>query len=88
MADEIHVFFKGKLPSRADFNRAIRALGHPASLVDKKGSLEGQSGFMPMRLFRANTPSDCMGDSTAPGQKSPRPSGAHRGSGVAPKFPA
>ncbi len=52
MADEVHVFFKGKLPSRAAFNRAIRALGHPASLVDQKGPLEGQSGFMPMRLFR------------------------------------
>jgi hypothetical protein len=52
MADEVHVFFKGKLPSRAAFNRAVRVLGHPASLVDQKGPLEGQCGFMPMRLFR------------------------------------
>jgi hypothetical protein len=55
MADEVHVFFAGKLPSRAAFNRAMRALGHPVSLVDQKGQLEGQSGFMPMRLFREDS---------------------------------
>jgi hypothetical protein len=52
MADEIHIIFRGKLPSRAAFNRAIKSLGYPVSLVDQKGPLEGQSGFMPMRLFR------------------------------------
>lgn len=41
-----------KLPSRAAFNKALRALGHSLSLVDLKGTLVRQSGFMPMRLFR------------------------------------
>ena len=52
MASEIHVFFRGKLPGRASLQKAIKAFGFLVSLIDPKGPLEGQSGFMPMRLFR------------------------------------
>ena len=51
MSNEVHVLFHGALPSGMAFDLAIEALGYPISVIDPKGSLEGQSGFMPMRLF-------------------------------------
>jgi hypothetical protein len=44
MSMETHVFFCGKLPTRAALSRAMKELGFPFT-----GSLERQSGFMPMK---------------------------------------
>jgi hypothetical protein len=51
MSIEVHVLFKGALPSRMAFNTAIGSLGHAIAIVDLEGGLEGQTGFMPMQLF-------------------------------------
>jgi hypothetical protein len=50
MSTNTHVFFRGKLPSKAALNRAMKELGFPFSIKPASGSLEGESGFMPMRL--------------------------------------
>lgn len=50
MAMERHVFFHGKLPNKALLARAMKDLGFPFSIVEARGSLERQSGFMPMKL--------------------------------------
>lgn len=55
MAMETHVFFRGKVPSKAALARAIRDLGFPFSIPEAKGSLAAQSGFMPMKLRREET---------------------------------
>src|SRR2546425_12001625 len=52
MAMETHVFFRGKLPSKAALQRAMKELGFPLSIKPATGSLEQQSGFMPMLLRR------------------------------------
>lgn len=54
MSIEMHVFFRGKLPSKAALTRAMKELGFPLSITSK-GSLEQQKGFMPMRLNREET---------------------------------
>lgn len=46
---ETHVFFRGKLPTRAALSRAMKELGFPFSITPAAGSLEQQSGFMPMK---------------------------------------
>jgi hypothetical protein len=55
MSTETHVFFRGKLPSKAVLARAMKELGFPFSLKPATGSLEDQSGFMPMLLRREET---------------------------------
>lgn len=50
MASETHVFFRGKLPTKAALAKTMRELGFPFSLKPATGSLEQQSGFMPMTL--------------------------------------
>src|SRR5260370_17508419 len=52
MAMETHVFFRGKLPSKAALQRAMKELGFPFAIKPATGSLEQQSGFMPMLLRR------------------------------------
>jgi hypothetical protein len=52
MSIEIHVLFAGKLPSKAELTRAMKELGFPISIAPPAGSLEKQSGYMPMRLKR------------------------------------
>jgi hypothetical protein len=49
MSMETHVFFRGKLPTRAALSRAMKELGFPFSVTPGTGSLERQSGFMPMK---------------------------------------
>jgi hypothetical protein len=49
MSMETHVFFRGKLPTRAALSRAMKELGFPFSITPAAGSLEQQSGFMPMK---------------------------------------
>lgn len=49
MAMEMHVLFRGTLPSKTALQRAIRSLGFPLTIASK-GSLAQQSGFLPMRL--------------------------------------
>ena len=49
MSIETHVFFRGKLPTRAALSRAMKELGFPFSITPSTGSLEQQSGFMPMK---------------------------------------
>ena len=49
MSMETHVFFRGKLPTKAALSRAMRELGFPFSITPSTGSLERQSGFMPMK---------------------------------------
>src|SRR6266536_925542 len=53
MSMEINVFFHGKLPDKRTLSRAMAELGFPLTI--KAGSLERQSGFMPMRLRREET---------------------------------
>lgn len=55
MAMEIHVFFHGKLPTKAALGRTMKELGFPLSVKPATGSLEGHSGYMPMRLNREET---------------------------------
>jgi hypothetical protein len=50
MSMETHVFFRGKLPTKAALSRAMKELGFPFSVTPATGSLERQSGFMPMKL--------------------------------------
>ena len=49
MSMETHVFFRGKLPTKAALSRAMKELGFPFSIMPSTGSLEQQSGFMPMK---------------------------------------
>jgi hypothetical protein len=49
MSMETHVFFRGKLPTRAALSRAMKELGFPFAITPSAGSLERQSGFMPMK---------------------------------------
>lgn len=39
------------MPNREAFNAAFGSLGYDIGIADLDGQLEGQSGFMPMRLF-------------------------------------
>src|SRR3982074_3474444 len=55
MSTETHVFFRGKLPSKAALARAMKELGFPFALKPATGSLEQQRGFMPMTLRREET---------------------------------
>jgi hypothetical protein len=55
MSTETHVFFRGKLPTKAALSRAMKDLGFPFSIKPVTGSLEEQSGFMPMLLRREET---------------------------------
>ena len=55
MSMETHVFFRGPLPRKAALRRVMRELGFPFTLVPDTGTLEGQSGFMPMRLRGEDT---------------------------------
>src|SRR5207302_6912345 len=55
MSMEVHVFFHGKLPSKAALGKALKELGFPLSVGRATGSLEGQKGFMPMWLGRQET---------------------------------
>ena len=50
MSMETHVFFRGRLPGRAALSRAMKELGFPFSITGATGSLEQQSGFMPMKF--------------------------------------
>src|SRR5436305_8696973 len=52
MAMEIHVFFRGKLPSKAALGRTMKELGFPLWVKPATGPLEGHSGYLPMRLER------------------------------------
>jgi len=55
MSMETHVFFRGPLPRKSALRRVMRELGFPFTLVPDTGPLEGQSGFMPMRLRGEDT---------------------------------
>ena len=46
---EAHVFFRGKLPTKTALSRAMKELSFPFSITPSTGSLEQQSGFMPMK---------------------------------------
>lgn len=66
MANETHVLFRGKLPSKAVLTRAMKELGFPLAIKPASGSLETQSGFMPMTLRGEETgvEFDVLGSST------------------------
>jgi hypothetical protein len=55
MSMETHVFFRGRLPSKAALSRTMKELGFPYSIKPATGSLEQQNGFMPMALRREET---------------------------------
>jgi hypothetical protein len=55
MSVEISVLFHGTLPAKAKLTRAMKELGFPLTISPPAGSLEKQSGFMPMRLRREET---------------------------------
>lgn len=54
MSMEMHVLFRGPLPSKAALARTIEELGFPLTITSK-GPLDEQSGFMPMRHGREDT---------------------------------
>src|SRR5262249_16969835 len=54
MSMEIHVLFRGKLPSRRALQNVVRELGFPLSFRPATGSLETQDGYMPMVLGRGD----------------------------------
>jgi hypothetical protein len=55
MSMEMHVFFRGALPTKAALTRAMKDLGFPFTIRPATGSLEQQKGFMPMRFRREDT---------------------------------
>jgi hypothetical protein len=55
MSVEINVLFHGTLPAKAALTRAMKELGFPLTILPPAGSLEKQSGFMPMRFRREET---------------------------------
>src|SRR5258708_3655289 len=55
MAEETHVLFHGKLPGKAALNRAMKELGFPLAITPATRSLEGHSGYLPMKLRREET---------------------------------
>jgi hypothetical protein len=55
MSMETHVFFRGKLPTKAELSRTMKELGFPFSITPSTGSLEQQSGFISMKLRREET---------------------------------
>jgi hypothetical protein len=52
MSMEMHVLFRGKLPRKAALTRTMKELGFPFSIAPPAGSLEQQTGYMPMRFRR------------------------------------
>jgi len=50
MALEIHVFFRGRLPSKAALSRTLKALEFPLAIRPSGGPLERHKGLLPMRL--------------------------------------
>ena len=54
MAMESHVFFCGKLPTKAALTRAMKELGFPLAVMER-GSLEHQRGSMAMKLRQEET---------------------------------
>ncbi len=50
MAMEVHVFFRGGLPSQTTLTQAMQELGFPLSIVPSEHSLEQHAGYMPMLL--------------------------------------
>lgn len=50
MSMEIHVFFRGKLPTKPALAKAMKELGFPLTIPSPKDSLEKQDGFLPMLL--------------------------------------
>src|SRR5262245_19173682 len=67
MSMETHVFFRGKLPSKAALSRAMKELDFRFSITPATGSLEAQKGFMPMKLRGEETgvEFDVFGDRVA-----------------------
>jgi hypothetical protein len=55
MSIEIAVLFQGTLPTKAALTRAMKELGFPLTISPPTGSLEKQSGYMPMRFRREET---------------------------------
>jgi hypothetical protein len=55
MSVELNVLFHGTLPTKAALTRAMKELGFPLTISPPTGSLEKQSGFMPMRFRREET---------------------------------
>jgi hypothetical protein len=55
MSMETHVFFRGKMPSKPALSRALKQLGFPYTIKPVAGSLEKQSGYMPMMLWDEET---------------------------------
>ncbi len=50
MAMELHVFFRGELPSKTELSQAIEELGFPLSIAPSEQSLDQHTGYMPMLL--------------------------------------
>lgn len=55
MSIVMSVIFRGKLPDRKTLSRTMSELGFPFTIAACVGSLERQSGFMPMWLHREDT---------------------------------
>jgi hypothetical protein len=50
MAEEVHVFFAGNVPSRTRLSAALRRLGWPFVIERMETRLSDQSGYLPMTL--------------------------------------
>ena len=49
---EMHVLFRGKLPSKTALTRTMKELGFPFSITPPAGSLQQRTGYMPMQFRR------------------------------------
>jgi len=50
MANELHVLFSGKVPTKAALTRAMRELAFPVTIPAGGKPLAQQSGYLPMKL--------------------------------------
>jgi hypothetical protein len=55
MAMEVHVFFRGELPSKPALTQIMQELGFPLSITPSEQSLEQHTGYMPMLLHGKET---------------------------------
>jgi hypothetical protein len=55
MAMEVHVFFRGELPTKSALTQTMQDLGFPLSIIRSEQSLEQHTGYMPMLLHGKET---------------------------------
>src|SRR3954447_4380883 len=78
MSVQVSVYFRGKLPAKADLQRAMQALGFAVSIPPRGGSLERHRAYLPMKLSRRDAGFEFYVDQ-ASGPQQPLPTGIDPG---------